>query len=139
MNNRWRSLLCVLLIAVVTGCTLLIPKSAYAWKTKTHGYSANLLLKDAKDGKLKIDGTDYAMPAEYKTALEKYPQSFRAGVLGPDFYPDMLTASWPPSLQFSRSTPDCVENELASTVEAEPLTRTICEDLLSTLPVLSVT
>lgn len=91
MNNRWRSLLCVLLIAVVTGCTLLIPKSAYAWKTKTHGYSANLLLKDAKDGKLKIDGTDYAMPAEYKTALEKYPQSFRAGVLGPDFYPDMLT------------------------------------------------
>ena len=91
MKNRWKGLLCALLITIVTCSTLLLPSTAKAWKTKTHGYSANLLLKDAEDGKLTVDGVEYTMPDEYKTALEKYPDSFRAGVLGPDFYPDMLT------------------------------------------------
>ena len=67
------------------------PDSVYAWKTKTHGYSSNLLLNEIEDGYVTIDGTDYAVPAEFLTALEEYPEAFRAGTLGPDFYPDMLT------------------------------------------------
>ena len=91
MKNRWKGLLCALLLAVVTCSMLLLPSTAKAWKTKTHGFSANLLLEDAEDGKLTIDGTDYSIPDEYRIALKMHPDSFRAGVLGPDFYPDMLT------------------------------------------------
>ena len=34
----------ILLAVIIAGCTLLRPDTARAWKTKTHGYSANLLL-----------------------------------------------------------------------------------------------
>lgn len=80
-----------ILMAVIVSCSLLAPDSAYAWATKTHGYSANVLLEDAADGFITIDGEQYRMPEEYATALRMYPEAFRAGALGPDFYPDMLT------------------------------------------------
>ncbi len=93
--RRWSKLI-VFILAFV--CVMgMFSKKAYAWKTKTHGYSANLLLKEAEDGYVTIDGKNYAIPQEYMEALfgvddqKGYPDSFRAGTLGPDFYPDMLT------------------------------------------------
>ena len=88
-TRKWTRLI-VLFLALV--CVLMVPsEKVYAWKTKTHGYSANILLKDVENGYVTIDGTRYTIPDEYKTALLAYPEAFRAGVLGPDFYPDMLT------------------------------------------------
>ena len=87
--RKWSRLI-ILILAFV--CAMgMFSKKAYAWKTKTHGFSANLLLKEAEDGKVTVDGKDYAIPEEYLNALRQYPNAFRAGTLGPDFYPDMLT------------------------------------------------
>ena len=87
----FRNCVLAVLAAVFAFSAMLAPGSARAWATKTHGYSANVLLKDAADGYITIDGASYRMPEEYATALRKYPEAFRAGALGPDFYPDMLT------------------------------------------------
>ncbi len=87
--RKWSRLI-ILILAFV--CAMgMFSKKAYAWKTKTHGFSANLLLKEAEDGKVTVDGKDYTIPEEYLNALRQYPNAFRAGTLGPDFYPDMLT------------------------------------------------
>ena len=87
--RKWSRLIILILVFV---CAMgMFSKKAYAWKTKTHGFSANLLLKEAEDGKVTVDGKDYAIPEEYLEALKQYPNAFRAGTLGPDFYPDMLT------------------------------------------------
>lgn len=79
------------LVAVLLGLSVLVPQKANAWKTKTHGYSANILLEDVRDGYIGVEGVDYTVPPEYFLALKDYPDAFRAGTLGPDFYPDMLT------------------------------------------------
>ena len=84
-----RRILLVLLVTIIA-CGAMMT-SVSAWKTKTHGYSANLLLSEASDGYVTVDGINYKIPDEFKEALTKYPSAFRAGVLGPDFYPDMLT------------------------------------------------
>lgn len=77
---------------------------AYAWKPKTHIYLAEEVLRDALDnGRVTIYQTDYhtgrivGVLGEYPVdpailaALRAAPQQFRAGVLGPDAYPDILT------------------------------------------------
>ena len=79
------------LVAVLLGLSALVPQKANAWKTKTHGYSANILLDDVRDGYIDVEGVNYTVPPEYFLALKDYPDAFRAGTLGPDFYPDMLT------------------------------------------------
>ena len=82
------------IIAVIVAAACLCPilsLTTGAWKTKTHGYSANLLLDEVYNGYFDIDGSRYYIPEEFVDALTSYPAAFRAGVLGPDFYPDMLT------------------------------------------------
>jgi hypothetical protein len=84
---------------------------ALAWKPKTHVYLAELAYKDAvDDGLLTIYATDYqagvvkrnangtpAVIGTYRVnpavlaALRANPAQFRAGVLGPDAYPDIAT------------------------------------------------
>lgn len=77
---------------------------ANAWKPKTHIYLAEEALRDALDnGKVTIRETDYrtgkivGVLGEFDvdpailSALRTAPQQYRAGVLGPDAYPDILT------------------------------------------------
>ncbi len=77
---------------------------AYAWKPDTHVFFAEQALKDAvDDGKVSIYRTDYEngqrldkigdyeVDSELLSALRAYPQQYRAGVIGPDAYPDILT------------------------------------------------
>ena len=59
MRNLWKWPLSVVLIAVILCCMVLTPQTAYAWKTKTHGYSANLLLNEVKKGYVTVDGKNY--------------------------------------------------------------------------------
>lgn len=64
---------------------------AYAWKVKTHVYSANLILEDASDGFVEIKPYgEFEVLPEYAEILRQYPEYYRAGALGPDLLPDIL-------------------------------------------------
>lgn len=71
--------------------TTLNVSPAYAWKVKTHVYSANLILEDVSDGFVEIKpyGELEVLP-EYREILRQYPEYYRAGALGPDLLPDIL-------------------------------------------------
>lgn len=89
-------------LAATTALTA--PGAALAWKPKTHVYLAEEAMKDAlADGRVTIHETDYrtgkivGVLGEFDVdpkilhALRGAPAQFRAGVLGPDAYPDILT------------------------------------------------
>ncbi|BBM86291.1 zinc dependent phospholipase C family protein [Candidatus Uabimicrobium amorphum] len=75
----------------------------WAFKPKTHLYIAEIALQDAiDDGKVRIPYVDYetkeiigyhdcTVPADILHALKNYPAQYRAGVMGPDAYPDLIT------------------------------------------------
>ncbi|NEX94808.1 zinc dependent phospholipase C family protein, partial [Caulobacter sp. 17J65-9] len=90
--------------AAVMAAVAGVPTPALAWKPKTHVYLAEEALRDATDdGKVTIYETDYRtgriigvlgtfeVDAKILAALRAAPAQFRAGVLGPDAYPDILT------------------------------------------------
>lgn len=93
------------LMAAVALLTLTVPiQPAYAWKPKTHIYLAEEALRDALDnGKVTIYEIDRAtgrivgplgefdVDPRILAALKAGQKQFRAGVLGPDAYPDILT------------------------------------------------
>lgn len=84
---------------------------AHAWKPVTHVYLADLALQDAlDDGKVTIYAVDYAtgqvkrdaggnpivqgtydVTPEILAAIRDHVPQFRAGVFGPDAYPDIAT------------------------------------------------
>ena len=67
---------------------------AYAWKLSTHNYSANLLMEELKANSGKLEVYPYgkmAIPNEFYNAIMSYPDAFRAGCMGPDIYPEMIT------------------------------------------------
>lgn len=61
-------------------------------KSKTHIYMANMILKEIKDtGSVSIESFGkYTVPSDIVSAITKYPKAFRAGAVGPDFFPDMI-------------------------------------------------
>lgn len=88
--------------AALTG--VLAAPPAYAWKPKTHIYLAEEALRDALDnekvtlrltdyrtGKVVGDLGEFAVDPQVLAAIRAAPQQYRAGVLGPDAYPDILT------------------------------------------------
>jgi hypothetical protein len=67
---------------------------SYAWKLPTHNYSANLLIEELRDNNGKLEVYPYGkfkIPSEFYNAIMNYPEAFRAGSLGPDVYPEMIT------------------------------------------------
>lgn len=89
MNMRLR----ILIMIFFTFLTVSLASShSYAWKPKTHVYSANLILEEIQAnngclvfpyyGKIKL-------PAENLEAIQSYPDYFRAGAIGPDAFPDI--------------------------------------------------
>ncbi len=92
-----------LLLLLFLGLTF-SPASALAWKPTTHAFLAKLALDDAlDDGRVVIPLVDYsngrilgvvgsyAVDPAVLAALRSNPSQYRAGVLGPDAYPDILT------------------------------------------------
>lgn len=55
---------------------------------------ANMMLQEIKDtGVVSIEGFGkYKVPSDIISAITKYPKAFRAGAVGPDFFPDMMDA-----------------------------------------------
>ena len=83
---------------------LLSTMHTFAWKPTTHVYLAEQALDDALDnGKVTINRVnyttgevigvigEYAVDANILSALRNNAAQYRAGVLGPDAYPDILT------------------------------------------------
>ena len=86
--------------------SILATTPALAWKPTTHVYLAEQAMKEAVEhkkitiyrvdyqtGKVLLDQKigDYNVDPGILDALTKYPSRYRAGVLGPDAYPDILT------------------------------------------------
>jgi hypothetical protein len=77
--------------------------AALAWKPATHVYLAEQALEDAKDGKVTIERVDYQegkvigtigeypVDPDMLSAISRYTSQYKAGVLGPDAYPDIAT------------------------------------------------
>ncbi|MBM7116995.1 zinc dependent phospholipase C family protein [Archangium primigenium] len=83
---------------------LLLPAAAWAWKPITHVYLAEEAREDLikRAGLLQLNEVDFAgasilrslgtfqaSPGNYE-ALRDHPAEYRAGVLGPDAYPDLI-------------------------------------------------
>lgn len=86
------------LAAPCLAATCLATSPALAWKPTTHGYLADLATQDAlDDGKLTFTNLangkvmTYPVDPQALDALRTAQPYYRAGVLGPDAYPDILT------------------------------------------------
>lgn len=89
------------MLLVLTICLSCLPMEAFAWGKMTHVYTANLMEDEAFDGSVtlrynvnsedEVQNFQYNIPQEFLDAIQSYPDAFRAGALGPDVYPDILT------------------------------------------------
>ncbi|HEY9881491.1 MAG TPA: DUF3421 domain-containing protein [Leptolyngbyaceae cyanobacterium] len=91
------------MLPVVLLGLLVHPSAAFAWKPTMHVYLADQVLNDALDGWVTIHRVDYEggkitgeigqYPVEptLLDALRNNPAQYRAGILGPDAYPDIAT------------------------------------------------
>ncbi len=102
-KQRYQKLLLVSFITVLL-LNLILPTYALAWKITTHIYLADIVLEDAlDDGKVTIYRVNYesgeiiGIIGEYNVdpnilaALRSNAAQYRAGTLGPDAYPDLVT------------------------------------------------
>ena len=98
MKRTLKRLLCGFLVMLM--CVTMLPVNAFAWSYMSHMNSANILRMemmsyDSQYLNLEIDVPGYGefkytIPEEFYAAIFKYPDAFRAGSLGPDFYPDLV-------------------------------------------------
>lgn len=100
--------------AVAIGCCALIAQDAHAWGLKTHLWIAEKIqsdLQSAASGRCSLGvGLErrYTIPKEACDAIRQHPAEFRAGVLGPDVFPDFISGqvSTHPGDQFERPDPN---------------------------------
>lgn len=61
-------------------------------KSKGHIYMANLIMQELKEkSTVTIPGVKkFSVPEEVRSAILGAPKAFRAGAVGPDFYPDVI-------------------------------------------------
>ena len=104
-TSDWRKLLKFTVLAEILICGVFFnTPPALAWKPTTHVYLAEQALEDARDnGRVTINRVnaetgeiigqigEYPVDPDILSALRAFPAQYRAGVIGPDAYPDMLT------------------------------------------------
>ena len=91
----------ILLTAIM--CFSVFPVEAFAWGKMTHVYTANVIdgaYIDTEEDTVPLyypydaeeeDAFNFTIPDEFIQAIAEYPEAFRAGSLGPDMYPDIVT------------------------------------------------
>ncbi len=85
-SHRLRAILSVLLITLLAFPSQVV----LAWKPYTHNYTGSQVLADVlSDGRVTINGREYTVRAAIVDALDKCPQFYNAGVVGPDGFPDL--------------------------------------------------
>lgn len=95
-----------LLVSLITALllNLILPTYTLAWKITTHVYLADIVLEDALDnGKVIIyrvnyesgeiigEIGEYAVDPAILASLQSNAAQYRAGTIGPDAYPDIVT------------------------------------------------
>lgn len=93
-----RSRLARVSAAVLAATAVLMPTAAAAWKPTSHVYFAEIAARDAlDDGYIEIpilatgEVRRYRVDQKTLDALRHNRAQYRAGVLGPDAYPDIMT------------------------------------------------
>lgn len=104
MKKKVLRLISIMLCLVM--CFAILPANVFGWKNMGHVNSADILLlemyrsafqKDRAEVSIyapyddRSSGLTYAIPEEFRDAILSYPNAFRAGSMGPDFYPDLVT------------------------------------------------
>ena len=107
MKKTAKRLISLLLVVVMVFS--MFATEVAAWSSLSHVNSADLILlelqrsakQNAGNAKVTVyapydnhsagNTFAYTIPQEYQEAIFSYPDAFRAGSLGPDFYPDMVT------------------------------------------------
>ena len=73
----------------------MVPMKALAWGKNAHIFTANNIQVSTWSGSSSVQYEDstygFTIPKEFQDAIQSYPDAFRAGALGPDMYPDILT------------------------------------------------
>lgn len=63
-----------------------------AFGLRTHLFIADEMIADiVPDCRVTIRGAEFYVPADICASIRSYPESFRAGVIGPDGFPDFIT------------------------------------------------
>ena len=77
-------------VVVSTLLAMLTSVPAEAFKPYTHVVAAQPALADVvDDGRVTIDGREYAVSPAVVQALRDWPSYYQAGVIGPDGFPDL--------------------------------------------------
>ena len=94
---------------VIVMCASALSVNVFAWSSKSHANSANIIMLETqrsdkannnKSAEVTVyapyddhkNGTyTYIIPEEFRQAILEYPNAFRAGSLGPDFYPELIS------------------------------------------------
>lgn len=92
MSQRTLTRIKLTAAAAIACCAVSIP--AHAWGLKTHLWIAEKIIDEVRQGcvlDLGLGGTQqYALGYEACQAIRQNPAEFRAGVLGPDVFPDFV-------------------------------------------------
>ncbi|MFH1845297.1 MAG: PLAT/LH2 domain-containing protein [bacterium] len=81
-------------VSILAVLLLCVAIQAYAWKPRTHIYIANIVLDDARDGKVSIPPYgEFEIDPRYREIIRggQFDRFVRAGAIGPDGFPDMIT------------------------------------------------
>ena len=101
MKRTITKFISILLTAIM--CFSVFPVEAFAWGKMTHVYTANVIdgaCIDTEEDTVPLnypydaeeeDAFNFTIPDEFIQAIAEYPEAFRAGSLGPDMYPDIVT------------------------------------------------
>ncbi len=78
------------IVLVVISCA--IPRTADAWKPRHHIATGNEAIRSLLAGhdSVTVDGRSYLVPQPVANAIRNHPDSYRAGCVGPDGFPDLL-------------------------------------------------
>ncbi len=87
MSGRKRSLVVLSVLVLVATALPVVP--ALAYKPYTHAHTAEQARADAADGWVTINGREYQVPPAVAAAVRDWPQYYKAGVVGPDGFPDL--------------------------------------------------
>jgi hypothetical protein len=91
MRLKPRGIAWVLLFILQVMFIVVFSQPAHAWKPKTHIYIANVIMDDARDGKVWIPPFgEFSITWMARDAVN-WADQFRAGAVGPDGFPDMWT------------------------------------------------
>lgn len=90
MSFQSNRILIVFAFSLALACSALTAETVTAWSINTHLFEAEIALRDAQDGMVNIPPFgDFAVDPDALRALRNWPAVYRAGVIGPDLFPDI--------------------------------------------------